>query len=74
MFNVCLHQFLGILNDKYNNSEHTVMGEFNFNYANSNCSHIKAIKYLEKLFDIKQIIDLPIRSTRNSIHSIHQHK
>lgn len=42
------------------------MGDLNFNYANVNCPNTKSLKTLEQMFDIRQLKELPTRSTKNS--------
>lgn len=60
-----LRKFLEYISDNFRNAELTIMGDFNFNYLNKNCAHVKSLKMLEQLFDIKQVIASPTRSTKN---------
>lgn len=57
--------FLDFVTDNYRNAELTVMGDFNFNYMNLNCPHVKSLKMMEQLYGMNQIISEPTRSTRH---------
>lgn len=50
----------------YRNCEVTIIGDLNFNYGNKDCTHVKSLKMLETLFEVKPLISNATRSTSNT--------
>lgn len=45
------------VNQNHRNCELVIMGDLNINYQNRECSHVKSLKMLETIFEMKQLID-----------------
>lgn len=61
-----LRTFLDYITDNHNNAELTIIGDFNFNYWNSYCPHVKSLKMIEQICNVKQLITDPTRSNKNN--------
>lgn len=57
---------LEFINQKHRNCEFSVIGDLNNNYNNQECSHVKSLKMLEILFEMKQLIKNVTWCTLNS--------
>lgn len=62
----CIRECLTYLNDEHKNSDHTMIGDLNFNFHNDKCSHVQTLKFLEKSFNVRQVIKSSTRIGRSS--------